>query len=110
MTLLLMNAPTLPLVFHLIAGKLPNEQESVQQSSQELIHEMQDIDLINVPKLTNISAIDSITSAPKQQHVSFPEIKDRVQRINKQLFNTEVVESVERSTCKQSNCQLWFDD
>ena len=35
----------LPPVFHLITGKLPNELESVQQSSQELSHEMQDIDL-----------------------------------------------------------------
>lgn len=36
---------SLPPVFHLITGKLPNELESVQQSSQELSHEMQDIDL-----------------------------------------------------------------
>ena len=36
---------TLPPVFHLLTGKLPNEQGSVQQSSQELRHEMQDIDL-----------------------------------------------------------------
>ena len=36
---------TLPPVFHLMTGKLPNEQESLQQSSQELRHEMQDIDL-----------------------------------------------------------------
>ena len=36
---------SLPPVFHLITGKLPNELESVQHNSQELRHEMQDIDL-----------------------------------------------------------------
>ena len=36
-----------------------------------------------------------------------PEIKDRIERIKKQLFITE--EEVERGTCEQSNCQLWFE-
>ena len=82
----------------MITGKLPNEQESLQQSSQELRHEMQDIDLahalevevetstkIELPVLTRASAvnnlgqcskahksstIDSIISPPKQQPVS----------------------------------------
>ena len=129
---------TLPPVFHLITGKLPNEQESLQQSSQELRHEMQDIDLahalevevetsteIELPVHTRASAInnlgqcskvhkpstiDSIISPPKQQPVSLSEIKDRVERIKKQLFITEEeAESIERGTCEQSNCQLWFD-
>ena len=129
---------TLPPVFHLITGKLPNEQESLQQSSQELRHEMQDIDLahalevevetstkIELPVHTRASAvnnlgqcskahksssIDSIISPPKQQAVSLPEIRDRIQRIKKRLFiSEEEVESVERDTCEQSNCQLWFD-
>ena len=122
----------------MITGKLPNEQESVQQSSQELRHEMQDIDLahalevevetstkIELPVHTRASAVnnpgqcskghkssctDSIISPPKQQPVSLFEIKDRVERIKKQLFITEEeVESIERGTCEQSNCQLWFD-
>ena len=129
---------TLPPVFHLITGKLPNEQESLQQSSQELRHEMQDIDLayalevevetstkIELPVHTRASAvnnhgqcskahksstIDSIISPPKQQPVSLSVIKDRVERINKQLFITEEeAESIERGTCEQSNCQLWFE-
>ena len=122
-------------VFHLITGKLPNELESVQQSSQELSHEMQDIDLahaseVEVEASTKIelpvhtqatavnnlgqgskahksSAIDSIISPPKQQPVSLTEIKDRAERIKKKLFITkEEVESVERGTREQSNCQL----
>ena len=130
---------TLPPVFHLITGKLPNQQESGQQSSQELRHEMQDIDLAHAfevevetstkmelpvhtrasavnnigqcSKAHKSSAIDSIISPPKQQPVSLPEIKDRVERIKKQLFITEEeVESIERGTCEQSNCQLWFDN
>lgn len=96
---------SLPPVFHLITGKLPNELEAVQQSSQELSHEMQDIDLahaleVEVETSTKIelpvhtqasavnnlgqcskahksSAIDSIISPPKQQPVSLTEIKDR---------------------------------
>ena len=129
---------TLPPVFHLITGKLPNEQESGHQSSQELRHEMRGIDLahalevgvetsrkIELPvhirgsadhnlgqcsKAHKSSAIDSIISSPQQQPVSLPEIKDRVKRIRKQLFITEEqVESIERGTCEQSNCQLWFD-
>ena len=56
------------------------------------------------------SAIDSIISPPQQQPVSLPEIKDRVERIKKQLFITEEeVGSIERGTCEQSNCQLWFE-
>ena len=56
------------------------------------------------------SAIDSIISPPKQQPVSLTEIKDRAERIKKKLFITkEEVESVERGTRQQSNCQLWFD-
>ena len=129
---------SLPPVFHLITGKLPNELESVQQSSQEPSHEMQDIDLahaleVEVETSTKIelpvhtqasavnnlgqcskahksSAIDSIISPPKQQPVSLTEIKDRAERIKKKLFITkEEVESVERGTREQSNCQLWFD-
>ena len=121
---------TLPPVFHLLTGKLPNEQESVQQSSQELRHEMQDIDLahalevelpVHTPasavnncgqysKAHKYSAIDNIISPPKQQPVCLSEIKSRVERIKKQLFITEEeVESVERGTCGQSNCHLWFD-
>lgn len=122
----------------MITEKLPNELESVQQSSQELSHEMQDIDLahaleVEVETSTKIelpvhtrasavnnlgqicskahksSAIDSIISPPKQQPVSLTETKDRVERIKKQLYITEEVESVERGTREQSNCQLWFD-
>lgn len=129
---------SLPPAFHLITGKLPNELESVQQSSQELSHEMQDIDLahaleVEVETSTEIelpvhtqasavnnlgqcskahksSAIDSIISPPKQQPVSLTEIKDRAERIKKKRFITkEEVESVERGTREQSNCQLWFD-
>ena len=121
-----------------VTGKLPNKQESGQQSSQELRHEMQDIDLahalevevetsrkIELPvhtqasavnnlgqcsKAHKSSAIDSIISSPAQQPVSLPEIKDHVERIKKQLFITEEeVESIERGTCEQSNCQLWFE-
>ena len=93
----------------MLTGKLPNEQESVQQSSQELRHEMQDIELahaleVEVETSTKIelqvhtrasavnncgqyskahkySAIDNIISPPKQQPVSLSEIKDRVERI-----------------------------
>lgn len=111
----------------MITGKLPNELESVQQNSQELRHEMQDIDLahalevevetspkIELPvhtrasalnylgqcsKAHKSSAIDNIIRPPKQQPVSLTEIKDRVGRIKKQLFITEEeVESVERVT------------
>ena len=56
------------------------------------------------------SAIDSIISPSKQQPVSLTEIKDRAERIKKKRFITkEEVESVERGTREQSNCQLWFD-
>ena len=102
---------SLPPVFHLITGKLPNELESVQQSSQ-LSHEMKDIDLahalevevetstkVELPvhtqasavnnlgqcsKAHKFSAVDSIISPPKQQPVSLTEIKDPVERIKKQ--------------------------
>ena len=98
----------LPPVFHLITRKLPNEQESDQQSSQELRREMQDIDLahalevevetstkIKLPVHTQASAVNnlgqcsrdhkssaiySIISPPKAQPVSLPEIRDRVER------------------------------
>lgn len=69
---------SLPPVFRLITGKLPNELESVQQNSQELRHEMQDIDLahalevevktstkIELPVHTWASAVIILANVPK---------------------------------------------
>jgi len=61
-------------------------------------------------KVHNSSAIDSIISPPKQQPLSLTDIKDRVEKIKKQLFITEEeIKSVERDTREQSKSQLWFD-